>query len=73
MERVAHVTAAGFLSRYLNGPLSYVRRHITVNIMCRVRRLIKLFLPSFPGSWNHTAYPNKVCVYQHASSLQERF
>ena len=28
------VTAAGFLSRYLNGPLSYVQRHITVNKMC---------------------------------------
>ena len=34
MERVAHVAAAGFLSRYLNGPLPYVRRHITVNKMC---------------------------------------
>ena len=28
-ERVAHVVAAtGFLSRYLSGPLPYVRRHI---------------------------------------------
>ena len=26
----SHVAAAGFLSRYLNGPLPYVRRHITV-------------------------------------------
>ena len=25
------MVAAGFLSRYLNGPLLYVRRHITVN------------------------------------------
>ena len=33
-ERVAYVAAAGFLSRYLNGPLPYVRRHITVNKMC---------------------------------------
>ena len=33
-ERVAHVAAAGFLSRYLSGPLPYVRRHITVNKMC---------------------------------------
>ena len=34
-ERVAHVmAAAGFLSRYLTGPLPYVRRHITVNKMC---------------------------------------
>ena len=33
-KRVAHVAAAGFLSRYLNGPLPYVRRHITVNKMC---------------------------------------
>ena len=31
---VAHVAAAGFVSRYLNGPLPYVRRHITVNKMC---------------------------------------
>ena len=26
------MAAAGFLSRYLNGPLSYVRRHKTVNL-----------------------------------------
>ena len=26
--------AAGFLSRYLSGPLPYVGRHITVNKMC---------------------------------------
>ena len=32
-KRVAHVTAAGFLYHYLNGPLPYVRRHITVNKM----------------------------------------
>ena len=25
------MVAAGFLSRYVNGPLPYVRRHITVN------------------------------------------
>ena len=24
----------GFLSHYLSGPLSYVRRHITINKMC---------------------------------------
>ena len=29
--------AAGFLSRYLNGPLSYVQRHIPVNKMYSVR------------------------------------
>ena len=34
LERVAHVVAAGFLSRYLNGPLPYVQRHITANKMC---------------------------------------
>ena len=28
------VEAADFLSRYLNGPLPYVRHHITVNKMC---------------------------------------
>ena len=33
--KVAHVVAAvGFISRYLNDPLPYVRRHITVNKMC---------------------------------------
>ena len=32
------MAAAGFLSRYLNGSLLYVRRHITVNKMCLVRR-----------------------------------
>ena len=31
--KVAHV-AAGFLSRYLDGPLPYVCRYITVNKMC---------------------------------------
>ena len=29
-RKVAHVVAAGFLFRYVNGPLPYVRRHITV-------------------------------------------
>ena len=33
-KRVAHVAAVGFISRYLNGPLPYVRHHITVNKMC---------------------------------------
>ena len=33
-----YVAAAGFLSRYLNGPLPYVRRYITVNKMYWVRR-----------------------------------
>ena len=33
-ERVAYVVAAGFLSHYLNDPLPYVQRHITVNKMC---------------------------------------
>ena len=28
------VAAAGFLSPYLNGPLPYIRRYITVNKMC---------------------------------------
>ena len=30
MERVVHVAAAGFLSRYLNGALPHIRGHITV-------------------------------------------
>ena len=33
-ESEAHVAVMGFLSRYLSGPLPYVRRHITVNKMC---------------------------------------
>ena len=33
-ERVAYGAEAGFLSRYLSGPLPNVRRHITVNKMC---------------------------------------
>ena len=33
-EPCAHVVVAGFLSRYVSGPLPYVRRHITVNKMC---------------------------------------
>ena len=37
LEIVAHVAAAGFLPRYLSGPLPYVWRHITENKMCRVR------------------------------------
>ena len=31
---LVYMTAAGFLSRYLSGPLPYVRHHITVNKMC---------------------------------------
>ena len=35
LERVTHVVAAtGFISRYLNGPLPYVRCHINVLKMC---------------------------------------
>ena len=30
----SQLVAAGFLYRYLSGPLPYVRRHITVNKMC---------------------------------------
>ena len=33
IESVAHLAAAGFLSRYLNDPLPYARRHITINKM----------------------------------------
>ena len=35
---IAHVAVAGFLSRYLSGPVPYVWRHITVNKMCWVHR-----------------------------------
>ena len=31
------MAATGFLNHYLNGPLQYVQRHITVNKMCSVR------------------------------------
>ena len=35
IEMVSHVVAAaGFLSRNWNGPLPYVRRHVTINKMC---------------------------------------
>ena len=38
-EKITHLVAVvGFLFHYVNGPLPYVRRHITVNKMCRVRR-----------------------------------
>ena len=46
---VAHVAAAGFLSHYLNGPLPYVRRHITVNKNVLSASLNNTF-PSFPSS-----------------------
>ena len=33
-ERVSHVAAADFLSRYPRDSLPYIRRHITINKMC---------------------------------------
>ena len=33
-KRTLAVAAVGFPSRYLSGPLPYIRHHITVNIMC---------------------------------------
>ena len=45
------MAAAGFLSRYLNGPLPYVWRHITVNKMCWVCREIKHFLDYSDVIW----------------------
>ena len=39
------VVTAGFLSRYLNCSLPYVRRHITVNIKCLSASLNKV-IPS---------------------------
>ena len=41
IERVAHVTAAGFLSRYLNGPLPYVQ--------CHIKTIFKNVLSMFPS------------------------
>ena len=45
-KKVAHMAAAGFLSRYLNGPLPYVLLHITVNKNVLSALLNKTF-PSF--------------------------
>ena len=45
-ESVAHVAAAGFLSRYLNGSLPYLRRHMIVNKNVLDASLNKTF-PSF--------------------------
>ena len=44
-ERVAHVAPVGFLSRYLNGPLPYVRHHITVTKVLSAS--LNKTLPSF--------------------------
>ena len=48
------MAAAGFLSRYLSGPLPYVRRHITVNKMLSAS-LNKTFpsLDRQKNSWIH--------------------
>ena len=45
-NKVVHVGAAGFLSRYLSDPLPYVRRHITVNTNVLSASLNKT-IPSF--------------------------
>ena len=34
------MASAGYLTRYLSGPLPYVRHYIIVNKMCLVRRQI---------------------------------
>ena len=47
-NKVVHVGAAGFLSRYLSDPLPYVRRHITVNTNVSSASLNKT-IPSFPS------------------------
>ena len=43
------MVAAGFLSRYLRGPLPYVRHHITVNknVLSVLLNKIKYFLPYY--------------------------
>ena len=43
---IAHVAVAGFLSRYLSGPLPYVRHHITELNVLSVLLNKKNFLPS---------------------------
>ena len=45
-KKVAHVAAAGFLSHYLSGPLSCVRRHISIKLNELSASLNKTF-PSF--------------------------
>ena len=46
--KVVHVMAVvGFFSHYVGGSLLHVRRHITVNKICGVRRKIKHLFPSF--------------------------
>ena len=52
---IGKITAAGFLSRYLNGSLPYVRHHITVNKMCWVHRLLKHFFRLY-YIWNIVNY-----------------
>ena len=44
---VVHVAAAGLLSRYLNRPLPYVRRHITKQNVWSVSLNKTFLLPSF--------------------------
>ena len=44
LKRVFHVVAAaGFLSRYLNGPLPHVRHHATIKLNMLSTLLSKIF------------------------------
>ena len=44
---ITHVAAVGFLSLYLNGPLPYVQRHITVYKINVLSASLNKIFPSF--------------------------
>ena len=64
------MAAADFLSRYLSGPLPYVRSHITVNKMCLSASLNKIPPSSVP--LNHTLRVMISSLYgvKHSQELQ---
>ena len=52
----AHVAAAGFLSHYLSGPLTYVRGHITVKynvLSSSLNKTLPSFLPCIMPEYNN--------------------
>ena len=57
------MAAEGFLSRYLNGPLPYARRHITVKIFLLSVSLNKTF-PSFVVFQTQHCYVPCAVLYQ---------
>ena len=64
------MAAAGFLSRYLSGPLPYVRRHITVNMLsASLNKTFPISLNSIPDVppvfLDHNA---NTCIYYYPNS-----